>query len=91
MGGKNYFDELREPDEKIIEQLFKIREKRKKPFFDEKTQLDLNCLWVSSLISLNSIIPNEGYLKSAENFFKKLSKSFVLKIFFTAIRKIFHL
>ena len=85
--GKIILDELREPDEKIIEQLFKIREKRKKPFFDEKTQLDLNCLWVSSLISLNSIIPDEGYLKSAEKFFEKIEQKFCIKNIFHSYSK----
>ena len=85
--GKIILDEHREPDEKIIEQLFKIREKRKKPFFDEKTQLDLNCLWVSSLISLNSIIPNEGYLKSAEKFFEKIEQKFCIENIFHSYSK----
>ena len=50
--GKIILNELQEPKEEIIEQLLKIRDKRKKLFFDKKNQLDLNCLWVSSLISL---------------------------------------
>ena len=32
----------------IIESLKKIKKKKIKPFFDSKTQLDLNCLWISS-------------------------------------------
>ena len=74
--GKIILDELKEPSEEIISQLIKIRKKRKKPFFDKKNQLDLNCLWVSSLITLNSIIPGENYLKAAENFFEKIEKKF---------------
>ena len=80
--GKIILDELKEPSEEIIEQLLKIRMKRKKPFFDKKNQLELNCLWVSSLISLNSIIPNEGYLKIAENFYEKIEKKFCTKNIF---------
>ena len=80
--GKIILDELKEPDEEIIKQLLQIRMKRKKPFFDKKNQLDLNCLWVSSLISLNSIIPNENYLKTAENFYEKIEKKFCVKSIF---------
>ena len=46
-----------------------------------KNQLDLNCLWVSSLITLNTIIPSENYLKIAENFMRKLKKFCVKNIF----------
>ncbi len=80
--GKIILDELKEPDEETIKQLLEIRLKRKKPFFDKKNQLDLNCLWVSSLISLNSIIPNENYLKTAENFYEKIEKKFCVKSIF---------
>ena len=80
--GKIILDELKEPDDEIIKQLLQIRMKRKKPFFDKKNQLDLNCLWVSSLISLNNILPNEGYLKTAENFYEKIEKKFCAKNIF---------
>ncbi len=74
--GKIILDELKEPNEKIISQLIEIRKTRKKPFFDKKNQLDQNCLWVSSLVSLNSIMPNKGFLKKAENFYEKIEKKF---------------
>tara|TARA_B100001057_G_scaffold101124_2_gene98217 strand:- start:606 stop:2321 length:1716 start_codon:yes stop_codon:yes gene_type:complete len=80
--GKIILDELKEPNKEIIKQLFEIREKRKKPFFDKKNQLDLNCLWVSSLVSLNSILPNNGFLKEAENFYEKIEKKFCIKNIF---------
>ena len=80
--GKIILNELKEPNDKIIEQLLKIKKNRKKPFFDEKNQLDLNCLWVSSLITLNSIIPGENYLKAAENFYEKIEKKFCAKNIF---------
>ena len=53
----------------IIKKLLEIRSKRKKPFFDDKTQLDLNCLWISSLLAADDVLPDEGYLKLAEDFF----------------------
>ncbi len=74
--GKIILDELKEPTREIINQLLEIRSKRKKPFFDKKTQLDLNCIWVSSLIYLNSIMPDEDYLKTAENFYERIEKKF---------------
>ena len=74
--GKIILDEIKEPNDEIISQLLKIRAKRKKPFFDNKNQLDLNCIWVSSLISLNSIIPDGDYLKLAENFYERIEKKF---------------
>ena len=80
--GKIILDELKEPSEEMIKQLLKIRAKRKKPFFDKKNQLDLNCLWVSSLISLNSIIPDGDYLKTAESFYEKIEKKFCVKNIF---------
>ena len=80
--GKIILDELKVPNEEIIKKLMEIRMKRKKPFFDKKNQLDLNCLWVSSLVSLNSVLPNEGYLKEAENFYEKIEKNFCSKNIF---------
>jgi len=77
--GKIILDELNEPNEEVIKQLLEIRKKRKKPFFDKKNQLDLNCLWVSSLVSLNSILPDKGYLENAENFYEKIEKKFCVK------------
>ena len=62
------------PPNEILEKLFQVRSKKKKPFFDNKTQLDLNCLWVSSLVAASEILPNNGYLKLAEKFFSKIEK-----------------
>ena len=68
--GKIILVELKEPNQKVINSLMEIRAKEKNLFLIKKTQLDLNCLWVSSLISLNNIFPNQNYLKIAEDFFK---------------------
>ena len=57
----------------------KIRLKRNKPFFDDKTQLDLNCLWISGLISAHEILPQKGYLKLAEIFFSKIEEKYLKK------------
>jgi|TARA_Y200000002_G_scaffold382076_1_gene397919 uncharacterized protein YyaL (SSP411 family) len=65
------------PTNEILKQLQAIRSKKKKPFFDDKTQLDLNCLWISSLVAANQILPEKGYLKLAEDFFKKIEKKYI--------------
>ena len=61
--------EKEKPNFEIIKKLKEIRSKRNKPFFDDKTQLDLNCLWISSLVAANDILPEKGYLNYAEEFF----------------------
>ena len=64
----------KKPNEDVIQRLFKIRSKRNKPFFDSKTQLDLNCLWISALVAASEILPEKGYLNLAEEFFSKVEK-----------------
>ena len=54
-----------------------IRSKRNKPFFDDKTQLDLNSLWISSLVAANEVLPDKGYLNLAETFFSKIEKKYI--------------
>ena len=60
--------------QEILNKLLQIRLQRKKPFFDDKTQLDLNCLMISALIAANEILPNKGYLTIAEELFLKIEK-----------------
>ncbi len=74
--GKTILVEKEKPPNEILKKLLEIRSKRNKPFFDDKTQLDLNCLWISSLVSANEILPNKGYLQSAENFFSLIEKKY---------------
>ncbi len=69
--------EKEKPTQEILKRLLLIRTKRKKPFFDDKTQLDLNCLMISALIASNKILPNSGYLKLAEDFFLKIEKKYI--------------
>ena len=69
--------EKESPSKEIIKKLLEIRTKRKKPFFDDKTQLDLNCLWISSLIVASEILPEKGYSKLAEDFFSKIEKKYI--------------
>ena len=69
--------EKKTPTKEILKQLLSIRSKKKKPLFDDKTQLDLNCLWISSLVAANEILPEKGYLKLAEVFFKKIEEKYI--------------
>ena len=69
--------EKKEPNEDIIKRLLKIRSKRKKPFFDDKTQLDLNCLWISALVTASEVLPEKDYLNLAEDFFSKIEKKYI--------------
>ena len=63
----------------ILKKLSEIRSNKQKPFFDDKTQLDLNSLWISSLIAANEILPGNEYLKLAEDFFYKIDKKYLEK------------
>ena len=71
--------EKKKPPKEILEKLFEIRLKKNKPFFDDKTQLDLNCLWISGLISAHEILPQKGYLKLAEAFFINIENKYLKK------------
>ena len=69
--------EKEKPTKEILKKLLLIRSKRKKPFFDDKTQLDLNCLAISALIAANEILPKNKYLELAEEFFYKIEKKYI--------------
>jgi uncharacterized protein YyaL (SSP411 family) len=81
--GKIILRELKYPPKEIIENLKSIRRKKIKPFFDNKTQLDLNSLWISGLINAHLILPDQGFLNKAEQLFSNIEKKFFNK-------KIFH-
>jgi uncharacterized protein YyaL (SSP411 family) len=72
--------EKEKPTKNILNKLLQIRLKRNKPFFDDKTQLDLNCLMISALIAANEVLPNKGYLELAEEFFLKIEEKYVKNI-----------
>jgi uncharacterized protein len=71
--------EKKKAPNKILEKLLEIRLKKNKPFFDNKTQLDLNCLWVSGLLAAHEILPEKGYLKLAEIFFNNIEEKYLKK------------
>ena len=68
--------EIKTPPDQTIFALKDLRKKKNKPFFDKKIQLDLNCLWISALISVEKILPNKNYLQTAERFYRNLEKLF---------------
>jgi len=62
---------------KIKNKLLGIREKRPKPFFDDKTQIDLNAYWISTLIFVAEAFNKEEWKKlslSNYNLIKNLTK-----------------
>ena len=68
--------ETRTPPESVVIKLKNLRKKKIKPFFDNKIQLDLNCIWISALISTAKILPKNNYLQLAETFYNNLEKMF---------------
>ncbi len=74
--GKIILKELKFPDKKIQGELLDIRKKKKKPFFDEKIQLDLNCMWISSLVNASIALKEKYYLETAEKYFKNLKNKY---------------
>ncbi len=69
--------EKKQPPKEILKELLKIRKKKKKPFFDDKSQLDLNCIWISALVKADEILPNGNYLKLAEKLFSKIEEKYL--------------
>lgn len=71
--------EIKTPTDAVILELKKLRARKTKPYFDNKIQLDLNCIWVSALISAETILPNNNFLKIAEKYYKNLESIFFNK------------
>ena len=69
--------EKEKPNKYILKKLSEIRARRNKPFFDDKTQLDLNCLMISALVAANEILPEKKYLNLAEELFLKIEKKYI--------------
>jgi len=62
---------------KIKDKLLAVREKRPKPFFDDKTQIDLNAYWISTLIFVAEVFNKEEWKKLSllnYNLIKNLTK-----------------
>ena len=55
---------------KIKNKLLSIRDKRVPPFFDDKTQIDLNSYWLSTLAFVAEVLDIENWREMSENNFK---------------------
>ena len=65
--------------------------KKKKPFFDNKTQMDLNSLWISVLIQADKITNDEKLHKKAETYYKNLEKNMLGNIIIVTPKNMFFL
>ena len=62
----------------IKNKLLSVREKRPKPFFDDKTQIDLNAYWISTLIFVAEVFDKEDWKNLASqnyDIIKNLTKN----------------
>ena len=65
----------------IKEKLLKEREKRNKPFFDDKSQTDLNVFWVNVLINASEVLEDSELFKKSQKFYEIINKKLEKKIF----------
>ena len=79
--GKNILKEIEPAPHEIVEKLNEIRKLKTKPFFDSKTQLDLNSLWISSLIAAHLVLPDQDFLKKAEKFYSVIEEKYDKNLF----------
>ena len=65
----------------IKEKLLNEREKRNKPFFDDKFQTDLNSFWVKTLIHASEVLEDQKLLDKSLEFYGILNNKLEKKIF----------
>ncbi len=66
---------------KIEQKLLEIRKKRIKPFFDDKTQTDLNSYWIYSILHSSFILDDSNIYNQAINYFNTLQSVLKNNIF----------
>ena len=66
---------------KIEEKLKNIRDKRIKPFFDDKTQTDLNSYWIYSILHSSFILNDKKLFDQANEYFNNLKKILSKNVF----------
>ena len=59
----------------IENKLISIREKRIKPFFDDKTQTDLNSYWIYTILHSSLILEDENLFKVSIEYFDLLNEN----------------
>ena len=68
---------------KLKKKLIIERNKRTKPFFDDKAQTDLNCYWISTIIKSSLILNDPNLMNSAIALYELLEKKLNNTIFHT--------
>ena len=66
---------------KIEDKLKNIRDKRIKPFFDDKTQTDLNSYWIYSILHSSFILNDKKLFDQANEYFNNLKKILSKNVF----------
>ena len=66
---------------KLKNKLLTVRQKRITPFFDDKTQIDLNSYWLSTLNFVAEVLDKEDWRKIVENNFQTIKKQTNEEIF----------
>ena len=66
---------------KIEEKLKNSRDKRIKPFFDDKTQTDLNSYWIYSILHSSFILNDKKLFDQANEYFNNLKKILSKNVF----------
>ncbi len=64
----------RENIKNIEQKLCSIREKRIKPFFDDKSQTDLNSYWIYSILHSSFVLDDDEIYNQAINYYNNLKK-----------------
>ncbi len=59
---------------KIKNKLLNVRTKRVLPFFDDKTQIDLNAYWISTLVFVSEVFDRQDWKKLSENNYQVIKK-----------------
>ena len=68
----NLNDDEKNNIRKIEQKLLQLRKKRIKPFFDDKTQTDLNSFWIYSILQSSLILDDKNIYNQATNYFNNL-------------------
>ena len=81
--------EKKKAPKKVLEKLLEIRLKKNKPFFDDKTQTDLNSFWIYSTLHSSYILDDKNIYNKAINYFSSLQTLLNNNIFhcYNKIRK----
>ena len=77
----NYNYDENDKIENIEKKILQIRKKRTKPFFDDKTQTDLNSYWIYSILHSSFVLDDITIYNHAINYFNELKLVLKNRIF----------